>query len=157
MVSPGKRTRLKKSVSYVEVPIEADENEDEDEKEEEEVEEEREHDRSSECFLNVPSAKLADELPGRPRSTRATSTPRPKASSPLERAAFEKIGSGRGGFSVKGAASAAAKARWAKVRRERAERGEDDDDDRVRRRTGGGRQSMRSAAAIETYERELHP
>ncbi|WVQ72504.1 hypothetical protein IAR50_002060 [Cryptococcus sp. DSM 104548] len=40
----------------------------------------------------------------------------------------EKIpgGSGRGGFSVKGAAAAAARARWEKVRREKAERGEED-------------------------------
>jgi hypothetical protein len=40
---------------------------------------------------------------------------------------FEKVGSGRGGFSVKGAAAAAARARWAKVRKERAERGDEDD------------------------------
>ncbi|OWZ58515.1 chromatin structure-remodeling complex protein RSC7 [Cryptococcus neoformans AD1-83a] len=50
----------------------------------------------------------------------------------------EKIpgGSGRGGFSVKGAAAAAARARWEKVRRERAERGEDDTPKSARRSTG---------------------
>lgn len=39
---------------------------------------------------------------------------------------------GRGGFSIKGAAAAAARARWDKVRRERAERGEDPDTPKVR-------------------------
>lgn len=49
----------------------------------------------------------------------------------------EKIpgGSGRGGFSVKGAAAAAARARWEKVRREKAERGEDDTPKSARRST----------------------
>ena len=95
-----------------------------------------------------------ESQPVRSRSARAPSTPqgKPKARSPD--AAFEKVGSGRGGFSVKGAASAAAKARWAKVRRERAERGEDWDDDRVRRRPGGATNRNRTAAAVETYERE---
>lgn len=39
---------------------------------------------------------------------------------------------GRGGFSIKGAAAAAARARWDKVRREKAERGEDPDAPKVR-------------------------
>lgn len=41
---------------------------------------------------------------------------------------------------MKGAAAAAARARWDKVRREKAERGEDSDEDRPKRRStaGGG-------------------
>jgi hypothetical protein len=45
----------------------------------------------------------------------------------------EGVGSGRGGFSVKGAASAAARARWEKVRRAKAERGEESDDGEKRK------------------------
>jgi chromatin structure-remodeling complex protein RSC7 len=50
----------------------------------------------------------------------------------------EKIGTGRGGFSIKGAAAAAARARWDKVRREKAERGEESD--------GGEKRKSRSSA-----------
>lgn len=64
----------------------------------------------------------------------------------------EKVGSGRGGFSVKGAAAAAARARWDKVRREKAERGEGGDDDDERRRKAVKRESK---AAVESFKSEL--
>ncbi|ORX36579.1 chromatin remodelling complex Rsc7/Swp82 subunit-domain-containing protein [Kockovaella imperatae] len=135
--TPSKRTRLKKSVGYKEIPVDADEEDEveDDDDEGDEVEDEPE----------------AEDHSGRRRSLRAPSTPQSKAPTHAKSPdkSLEKIGSGRGGFSVKGAASAAAKARWAKVRREKAERGDDDDDDRARRRAGGPRQS---AAALETYE-----
>jgi chromatin structure-remodeling complex protein RSC7 len=47
---------------------------------------------------------------------------------------FEKVGSGRGGFSVKGAAAAAARARWAKVRQQKLDAGEVSEEDRPKRR-----------------------
>lgn len=74
-----------------------------------------------------------DESPD--KSKRSGRAPRP---------VFEKVGSGRGGFSVKGAAAAAARARWAKVRREKAERGEESDDDRPRRRPATSSTTLRN-------------
>lgn len=52
---------------------------------------------------------------------------------------------GRGGFSVKGAAAAAARARWDKVRRERAERGEDPDAPKEKRITAPIKKDPRGA------------
>ena len=64
---------------------------------------------------------------------------------------MERINSGKGGFSVKGAAAAAAKARWDKARREKTERGEDSDDG-VRRMKMPGKKDSR--VAMETFESE---
>nr|ODN97540.1 chromatin structure-remodeling complex protein RSC7 [Cryptococcus depauperatus CBS 7855] len=62
----------------------------------------------------------------------------------------EKIGSGRGGFSVKGAAAAAARARWEKVRKERLERGEDVDT--PKRRSAGGSVKKHAIGPSADYE-----
>ena len=75
----------------------------------------------------------------------------PSSPSSRDKANFEKVGSGRGGFSVKGAAAAAARARWDKVRREKAERGEESDEERPKRRaTGGARVRDRAGVTAET-------
>jgi len=67
------------------------------------------------------------------------------------RSGLDKVGSGRGGFSVKGAAAAAARARWAKVRKEREERGDESDEgERVKRTKLPGKKDSRAAA--ETFE-----
>ena len=79
-------------------------------------------------------------------------TPRRRKNKPVD--TRERVGSGRGGFSVVGAASAAAKARWARFKAMKAERGEDDDDDgprRPRRPAARKDQQSTSKAAIETY------
>jgi chromatin structure-remodeling complex protein RSC7 len=57
----------------------------------------------------------------------------------------DKVGSGRGGFSVKGAAAAAARARWAKVRLAKEERGEVDDDSKERKKGRVVRRENRAA------------
>lgn len=73
------------------------------------------------------------EVERKPTSTptRRRKTAKDDEDKPYKR---EGGGGGRGGFSVKGAAAAAARARWDKVRRERAERGEDSDDAGTTRR-----------------------
>jgi hypothetical protein len=64
----------------------------------------------------------------------------------------DKVGSGRGGFSVKGAAAAAARARWAKVRLAKEERGEVDDDSKERKKGRVVRRENR--AAVEKLKGE---
>lgn len=67
----------------------------------------------------------------------------------------DKVGSGRGGFSVKGAAAAAARARWAKVRLAKEERGEVDDDSKERKKGRVVRRENR--AAVEKLKGESLP
>ena len=100
--------------------------------------------RATADVVATPSPRKPSQAPDTPSRRRKTTTEDPeKEDKPLR---FEKVGSGRGGFSVKGAAAAAARARWAKVRREKAERGEDDDGDRKRSRTAVRRENR---AAVE--------
>lgn len=79
--------------------------------------------------------------PGTPRR-RARTSEQPLAS-PSTRE-LERVGAGRGGFSVKGAAAAAARARWAKYRLEKA----DDSDD------GPRKPKARSSAAAALARRD---
>ena len=66
---------------------------------------------------------------------------------------MEKVGSGRGGFSVKGAASAAARARWDRVRKDRVDKGDESEDgDRVKRVKLPGKRD--SKVATETFDSE---
>jgi hypothetical protein len=101
-----------------------------------------------------PAVRGASNAPGTPRRQARSSQARDE--DPNDKSfAREKVGSGRGGFSVKGAAAAAARARWAKVRREKAERGEDDDDDTDRKkRTTANTVKRESRAAADTYKRK---
>ncbi|RXK36924.1 hypothetical protein M231_05826 [Tremella mesenterica] len=122
-----RRSKLKKSVSYKEVPIDDD--------------------ADTSLSMSVPPEQVPAPSPRRSRKSadgESDNTPPPKT--------IERIGSGRGGFSVKGAAAAAARARWDKVRREKAERGEDSDGDTPRRvkAAGGGRREQRPN--VETFE-----
>ncbi|WWC89246.1 uncharacterized protein L201_004166 [Kwoniella dendrophila CBS 6074] len=177
--------RLRKSVSYKEIPIEEPEDEDngdddeqgEDEDAEGEVEEEEEE-VARKPRKRQPPVRLSSQtsnITPRKRNSRSSvmkTTPSKSAKKPIKdnndedvegedddiegegeeqeegdddddddqdedakdtpTSRFEKIpgGSGRGGFSVKGAAAAAARARWDKVRREKIERGEDPDEPR---------------------------
>lgn len=165
-----KGRRVRKSVSYREVPVdealeaEADEedearaNEEEDAEGEEgdgegDGEEEEDADADADdpgqCKLLTPQpASMMSDM-CRADSTDAT-TPRRRRNRPVDDR--ERVGSGRGGFSVKGAAAAAARARWAKHRAEKAERGEDSDDGvrRPRRSAARGQQTS-SKAAQDTY------
>ncbi|WVW84005.1 hypothetical protein I302_106030 [Kwoniella bestiolae CBS 10118] len=139
--------RLRKSVSYKEVPVEEPEEHDGEEEEEDAEGEDEDAEDEIKPRKRQPPVRLSSQL--------SNSTPR-KRSRPSIKATpsvnavpaggddddeedrtdtpykFEKIpgGSGRGGFSVKGAAAAAARARWDKVRREKIERGEDPDEPR---------------------------
>ncbi|EJT50068.1 protein-nucleus import-related protein [Trichosporon asahii var. asahii CBS 8904] len=118
-VSTHSRRRSSKQVSYKEIPIDNDEADDDDDAEEEEDEEEEEEE---------------EEVKVEKRSTparRGRKAKEDKGDKPYKK----EGGGGRGGFSVKGAAAAAARARWDKVRRERAERGEDPDETPRSRRT----------------------
>jgi chromatin structure-remodeling complex protein RSC7 len=94
----------------------------------------------------APAEPLSARKRGRP--------PKSKDKEELEDPPFkrEKIGSGRGGFSVKGAAAAAARARWDKVRRERAERGEESDEGEKRRPRGAGRKESKVTAETVASE-----
>jgi chromatin structure-remodeling complex protein RSC7 len=123
------RRRARKSVSYREIAP-ADDGE-EDAEGEDDVELEAEADAAEEGVSSDQTRKsIVDTTAESPEVKRRGRAPKP---------VFEKVGSGRGGFSVKGAAAAAARARWDKVRREKAERGEESDDDKPKRRaTGGG-------------------
>lgn len=92
----------------------------------------------------TPPPRKPSQAPDTPSRRRKATTEDPeKEDKPYK---LEKVGSGRGGFSVKGAAAAAARARWAKVRREKAERGEEDDGDRKKSRTAVRRENR---AAVE--------
>ena len=92
---------------------------------------------------------MADTPP--PRKSAAPDTPSKRRKSAVEDdeadKAFkaDKVGSGRGGFSVKGAAAAAARARWAKVRLAKEERGEVDDDSKERKKGRVVRRENRAA------------
>ncbi|WVQ80825.1 hypothetical protein IAT38_002932 [Cryptococcus sp. DSM 104549] len=124
------RRRVRKSVSYREIPVETIDDPEEDEDDEEEEEE------------------VAAPPPPTPRKRGRPPINRPAEDGDDDKDRSygrEKIpgGSGRGGFSVKGAASAAARARWDRVRRERAERGEEDTP-RVKRQPAASAASKRS-------------
>lgn len=125
----GRGVRLRKSVSYAEIGAGEEEDEEmDDEAGAEEVEPEGEL-----WSLRSGDTQLTALAPGIPRR-RARTSEQP-AGSPSKRE-FERVGSGRGGFSVKGAASAAARARWAKYRSEKADES-DDGERRVKRGAGG--------------------
>ncbi|KAK8864469.1 hypothetical protein IAR55_001719 [Kwoniella newhampshirensis] len=141
VIKPSRRAR--KSVSYKEIPVEVVEGEEEDDDDGDDVDgaDDAEEVPSSQSRKRQPPVRLASNLSAststprrRPRQsvTKDADEDEDKTDTPYKR---EKIpgGSGRGGFSVKGAAAAAARARWDKVRRERAERGEDDEPRSARR------------------------
>lgn len=146
--------RARKSVSYREIPVV-------DPEEEEAMEEGEEADGLSSHF-RLAELTAAEAAPSHQRSQ--PSTPRRRGrphSSPLDdeedddapsRPVIEKVGSGRGGFSVKGAAAAAARARWAKVRAEKIARGEDPDEPVKRKQTGGGGGGLKGRASKVTDE-----
>ncbi|OCF38702.1 hypothetical protein I317_07509 [Kwoniella heveanensis CBS 569] len=145
-VKPVTGRRGRKSVSYREIPVEASEAEGDDDAEEDEEEDaEGEPDDDAEDLQprrRQPPVRLSSQTSNttprrrsRPslKSTAAAESDEDKDDTPYKK---EKIpgGSGRGGFSVKGAAAAAARARWDKVRREKIERGEDPDEPRSARK-----------------------
>ncbi|WOO80124.1 Chromatin structure-remodeling complex subunit RSC7 [Vanrija pseudolonga] len=115
VVSAGRR-RSGKQVSYKEIPAGADDKDEESDGDDDDDDEEEEE-------------KPVKATPARRNNRRAKED---KDDKPYKR---EPGTGGRGGFSVKGAAAAAARARWDKVRREKAERGEDSDEAVARRRT----------------------
>ncbi|WWC70061.1 uncharacterized protein I206_104006 [Kwoniella pini CBS 10737] len=146
VIKPSRR--LRKSVSYKEIPPEETEDvEDVEDAEGEDLEGEAEEEEEVKPRKRQPPVRLSSQVSNStPRKRSRPSVGKP--STPLtavegEEAEddedqtdtpykFDKIpgGSGRGGFSVKGAAAAAARARWDKVRREKIERGEDPDEPR---------------------------
>jgi chromatin structure-remodeling complex protein RSC7 len=96
------------------------------------------------------SGLMVDTPPPRKSSAPDTPSKRRKASGGDDDEAdkafkADKVGSGRGGFSVKGAAAAAARARWAKVRLAKEERGEVDDDSKERKKGRVVRRENRAA------------
>ncbi|WWC62048.1 uncharacterized protein I303_104637 [Kwoniella dejecticola CBS 10117] len=151
-IEPVKSSRrLRKSVSYKEVPIEeqddAEEVEEDAEGEPEEEEETKPRRRQPPVRLSSQTSNSTPRKRSRPSSAKIPTPLPPTTPAPAEDEdddddddedrtdtayKFDKIpgGSGRGGFSVKGAAAAAARARWDKVRREKIERGEDPDEPR---------------------------
>lgn len=106
--------------------------------------------RGTDNLATPPPARKSSQAPDTPSRRRKATVDlvEEKEDKPYK---LEKVGSGRGGFSVKGAAAAAARARWAKVRREKAERGEDDDGDRRKSRTTVRRENK---AAVEKLKGE---
>ncbi|OCF60682.1 hypothetical protein L486_00318 [Kwoniella mangroviensis CBS 10435] len=140
--------RLRKSVSYKEVPVEEPEEEEEEDAEgevedaEEEEEEVKPRKRqppvrlSSQTSNSTPRKRSRPSIKATPSANAVPAATGEEEDEDEDRTdtpyKFEKIpgGSGRGGFSVKGAAAAAARARWDKVRREKIERGEDPDEPR---------------------------
>ena len=148
------RRRARKSVSYREVPVEdlvEDVPEEEDEDAEPELEEELQDEaEGSDAGEPNLSSSVWLLIPGdSPDKTKKRS----------ERAILEKVGSGRGGFSVKGAAAAAARARWAKVRQQKLERGEESEDEKPKRRgtSGPSTATRNKKASDETPESEQIP
>ncbi|KAK4690013.1 chromatin structure-remodeling complex protein RSC7, partial [Tremellales sp. Uapishka_1] len=143
--------RIKRQVSYKEVPID-DILEDEDaegEDDEDEAEEEEHEDVSPDVRRRAP----VDRFIPSPASKRSKPLSTPASADDKDASYKKEPGTGgRGGFSVKGAAAAAARARWAKVRQEKAERGEESDEGgggSSRRKTGGGR-VRETRAALDT-------
>ncbi|WVR07114.1 hypothetical protein IAU60_004154 [Kwoniella sp. DSM 27419] len=140
-VKPSRRSR--KSVSYKEIPVDSvevdveDAEEEEDEDGEGELEEDEEEPGQR---RRLPPVRLNSQTSSATPRRRARASLKPDEGSDEDRTDTpykkEKIpgGSGRGGFSVKGAAAAAARARWDKVRREKIERGEDPDEPRSARK-----------------------
>jgi hypothetical protein len=105
---------------------------------------------SPSIHLSMFQDLMADTPP--PRKSAAPDTPSKRRKSAVgdddeADKAFkaDKVGSGRGGFSVKGAAAAAARARWAKVRLAKEERGEVDDDSKERKKGRVVRRENRAA------------
>ncbi|RSH87287.1 hypothetical protein EHS25_003196 [Saitozyma podzolica] len=123
-IKAAKSLRTRKSVSYREMPVEVEEEEDA----EGEEDEDEDMDGGSE-LTPAPAEVTTPKRRGRQSKAKEEEDPSFKR---------EKIGTGRGGFSIKGAAAAAARARWDKVRREKAERGEESD--------GGEKRKSRSSA-----------
>ncbi|WRT66445.1 uncharacterized protein IL334_003403 [Kwoniella shivajii] len=152
-IKPSGSRRLRKSVSYKEIPVESldveEQDDDNDEvaigDEEEEVQPRKRKPpiRLSSQSSSTPRKKSRPSIKATPSNSTIPIIPpgaddgeedgdedgEDETDSPYK---LEKIpgGSGRGGFSVKGAAAAAARARWDKVRREKIERGEDPDEPR---------------------------
>jgi chromatin structure-remodeling complex protein RSC7 len=154
------RVRNRKSVSYREVPVDTEEYD-------EELSSAGEEEKSEYRYILTglmkgtppPRSSHVPDTPSRRRKASASaSAAAATADSDTEKgdkpfvAEKEKVGSGRGGFSVKGAAAAAARARWAKVRLEKAERGEDDDNGKERKKGRIVRRENR--AAVEKLKGE---
>jgi chromatin structure-remodeling complex protein RSC7 len=141
--------RERKSVSYREVPVIEDDEEVDDLSS---AGEEKDGEcPSSHIILYVLETDLMVDTPP-PRKSAAPDTPSKRRKSAVgdddeADKAFkaDKVGSGRGGFSVKGAAAAAARARWAKVRLAKEERGEVDDDSKERKKGRVVRRENRAA------------
>jgi chromatin structure-remodeling complex protein RSC7 len=144
----GYSVRERKSVSYREVPV-VDDEEDLDDLSSAGEE------KDGESTLCIDGLILMVDTPHPRRKSAAPDTPskRRKPSGGDEddpadkafKAERDKVGSGRGGFSVKGAAAAAARARWAKVRLAKEERGEVDDDSKERKKGRVVRRENRAA------------
>jgi chromatin structure-remodeling complex protein RSC7 len=144
----GYSVRERKSVSYREVPV-VDDEEDLDDLSSAGEE------KDGESTLCIDGLILMVDTPPPRRKSAAPDTPskRRKPSGGDEddpadkafKAERDKVGSGRGGFSVKGAAAAAARARWAKVRLAKEERGEVDDDSKERKKGRVVRRENRAA------------
>ncbi len=158
-------------MSYREVPVEVEEEQEEDDLGDEDGEDVIEVEGEAQLPVSAYSADEPQDDSGRPVLSRSVSasapTPGRRARSAMPafnsdeddksygRPNLEKVGSGRGGFSVKGAASAAARARWDRVRKEKAERGDESDEgDRVKRIRMPGKKDSRAAA--ESFDSELN-
>ncbi|KAL7421619.1 chromatin structure-remodeling complex subunit RSC7 [Cryptotrichosporon argae] len=164
---PARKRRATRAVSYKEVaPEEGEEEGDDDGEETDEKDDDEDGDKDNEPAARSrrTSRSAAAETPrrrGRPSLALRASAQKEKnregdadgdgdGDDPKDKPYKREPGTGgRGGFSVKGAAAAAARARWDKVRRERAERGNDDDDaaPRSARKTALKRRDKEAAAA----------
>lgn len=143
--------RERKSVSYREVPVIEDDDDDEEVDDLSSAGEEKDGESPSYQTRGIEGNDLMVDTPP-PRKSAAPDTPSKRRKSAVADddeadKAFkaDKVGSGRGGFSVKGAAAAAARARWAKVRLAKEERGEVDDDSKERKKGRVVRRENRAA------------